>query len=120
MIKLTFPGFLLLLSFSASAQIQGDILDPNDKGVLKALIIATPTTIGSRPDTVKSGQLGFYEFRNLKPGIYRIEIKATGFQTVVIEKVEVKEEDTGFEEGEDDIYHGQRLDFILVPAKTIK
>jgi hypothetical protein len=110
---------LVLLSGSASAQIQGDITDSSSgKAVPQALIIATNR--GKTADTVKSGALGFYEFKKLRPGLYRIEVKATGFRPIIQENIEVKETDTGYREGYDDIYSGQRLDFRLTSVKAIK
>jgi hypothetical protein len=118
MTRLKFLIVLVCFSVSASAQIQGDITDSSGKAVPDAFIIATAN--GKLADTVKSGKLGFYEFKKLKPGIYRIEVKAAGFRPAVQENVEVKETDTGYKEGYDDVYYGQRLDFLLTPVKASK
>ncbi len=63
---------------------------------------------------------GFYDFKGLKPGKYKIVAKAAGFRAAVYENVEVKEGDRGIVEGEEDFYRGQRLDFILKPAGVTK
>jgi hypothetical protein len=107
-------GTICLLSLKALGQIQGDVIDQKDKGVPNAFIIATDTT-RKIVDTVKSDSRGFYEFKNLKPGKYKIEVKANGFKPTVIENIVVKEGDVGIFEV--DLYRGQRLDITLTPAK---
>ena len=118
MTRIILFGILLLFVVSASAQIQGDVVDSTDKGIGNAIIIATDT-VKKIADTVKSDKRGFYSFTGLKPGKYKIEIKAESFRTIVIENIVVKEEDTGFLVG-GDMYRGQRLDIILNPAKVPK
>ena len=119
MIKIIVFGASLLLTVTAASQIQGDVAGINDKGVPNAMIIATDS-IRNTVDTVKTDSRGFYDFKGLKPGKYKIEVKAAGFQVAVIESVEVKEGDTGLLEGEEDLYRGQRLDFKLISAKAPK
>ncbi|HWR32513.1 MAG TPA: carboxypeptidase-like regulatory domain-containing protein [Chitinophagaceae bacterium] len=119
MIKIMCVGATLFLTVSAASQIQGDVVGNNDKGVPNAIIIATDS-IRNAADTVKSDSRGFYQFKGLKPGKYKIVAKAAGFRTAVYENVEVKEGDTGAVEGEEDYYRGQRLDVFLTPAKAPK
>ena len=107
-------GAILGFTVRSLSQIQGDITDPNDKGIPNATIIAIDSS-KKTADTVKSDNRGFYEFSKLKPGKYRIEIKAVGFKTVALENILVKEEDIGLHD--DDMYAGQRLDVTLSPAK---
>lgn len=119
MIKIIFFGATLFLTTKAASQIQGDVVDNNDKGVPKAIIIATDS-VRNTADTVMSDERGFYHFKGLKPGKYRIEAKAAGFRTAVFQAIEVKDGDTGVVEGEEDFYRGQRLDITLTPAKIPK
>ena len=62
-----FLGTILLFTFNASAQIQGDVVDQKNKGIVNAILIATDT-IKKVADTVKSDNRGFYVFNRLKPG----------------------------------------------------
>jgi hypothetical protein len=109
-----FLGFMWLVTLNSYAQIQGDVVDTREKGIPNAMIIATDS-LTRKADTVKSDHRGFYEFKSLKLGKYKIEIKATGFKTTVIENIIVKEGDIGAYEI--DLYRGQRLDITLSPAK---
>jgi len=118
MTRIILFGIMLLLAVNASAQIQGDVVDSTDKGVPNAIIIATDT-VKKIADPVKSDYRGFYSFIGLKPGNYKIEVKADGFQPAVIENIIVKEGDTGELIG-GDLYRGQRLDITLTPAKIPK
>ena len=117
MIKIICFGATLFLTVNAASQIQGDVVSNNDKDVPNAIIIATDS-IRNTADTVKSNSRGFYEFKGLKPGKYKIEVKAAGFRTAVFRAIEVKDGDTGVVEGEEDFYRGQRLDIILSPLKN--
>lgn len=107
--------WLQLLSAFAFTQIQGDVVDQNNKGIAGVIIIATDS-LRNVIDTVKSDNRGFYSFNNLTPGNYKIQMKATGFKLVVIENILVKKDQTGVITG-GDLYNGQRLDIILSPAK---
>ena len=111
-----FLGAILGISFNSFAQIQGDIIDPKEKGVPNAIIIAIDS-VKNTADTVKADHRGFYDFKNLKPGKYKIQIKASGFKLTVIENIVVKEGDVGAIIGEPDLYSGQRLDITLTPLK---
>ena len=105
---------LVGLTMKVFAQIQGDVIDINEKGITNAMIIATDS-LTKVADTVKSDNRGFYDFHNLKPGRYKIEVRAKGFKPVVIENIIVKEGDVGYFER--DLYRGQRLDITLSPSK---
>jgi len=113
-IFIIFLGLMWLVTLNSYAQIQGDVVDTREKGIPNAMIIATDSLTRSA-DTVKSDHRGFYEFKNLKPGKYKIEVKAAGFKTALFENIIVKEGDIGAYEI--DLYRGQRLDITLSPAK---
>jgi len=110
-------GAILGFTVGSFSQIQGDITDPKDKGIQNAMIIAMDSA-RKTADTVKSDTRGFYTFNNLKPGNYKIEIKAAGFQPAIIKNIVVKEGEIGLVE--DDLYNGQRLNITLTPAKVPK
>ena len=109
-------GAILATSFKSFAQIQGDIVDPKEKGVPKAIIIAIDS-VRNTADTVKSDHRGFYEVKNLKPGKYKFQVRADGFKVTTIENIVVREGDVGAVIGEPDLYMGQRLDITLIPLK---
>jgi hypothetical protein len=111
-----FWGIVSMLSIKACAQIQGDVTDTNEKGISNAMIIAIDS-VRKTADTVKTDARGFYEFKKLNPGKYKIETKAKDFKTVFFENIVVREGDIGTVKGEEDLYRGQRLDIILSPAK---
>ncbi|SRR5258705_13222397 len=110
-------GTILGFTVRSFSQIEGDVNDPKDKGIPNAMIIAMDSA-RKTADTVKSDTRGFYSFNKLKPGKYKIEIKAAGFQTAVMENIVVQEGDIGLVE--DDLYAGQRLNITLTPAKVPK
>ena len=107
---------MLLFTVSAFAQIEGDVVDKEDKGVPNALIIANDTT-GKDVDTVKADERGFYEFKRLPPGKYTIKAKASGFLPAVYKNVEVNTAPAGGNE-RDDTYYAIRLDISLIRAKV--
>ena len=108
-------GAILGFTVRSFSQVQGDITDPKDKGIPNAMIIATDS-VSKVADTVKSDSRGFYSFDKLKPGKYKIEVKATGFRLVVLENIIVKPEDIGLHD--EDMYAGQRLDIMLSLSKS--
>ena len=108
-------GIILLLTLCAYSQIQGDVIDQNEKGIPNAVVIATDT-VTKMTDTVKSDHRGFYDFKGLKPGIYKIEAMASGFQHANYENIEVKDGDIGHTQV--DLYRGQRLQLSLAPLKV--
>ena len=104
-------GPMLLFAFGAFCQIQGGVDDRKAKGVPNTTVTATDLR-GKVVATVASDDSGFYEFKGLKPGKYKIEAKAAGFRPAVY-KIVVHEGDTGAVEGADDLYQGTLLDITL-------
>ena len=60
-----FLGLLPLFTLKAFCQLEGDVLDQNNKSVNNAIVIATDST-GKLVDTVKTDDRGFYFFKKLK------------------------------------------------------
>lgn len=110
-------GTMLLLAGSVIAQIEGDVVDQKDKGVPNALVTATDTA-RKVTDTVRSDERGFYSFKGLKSGKYKIEAKAVGFLPAVY-YVKVNAAPDGANEG-DDTYYAETLDIILTRPKVPK
>jgi Carboxypeptidase regulatory-like domain len=110
---LFFAG-LFLVSQIAFAQVEGDVVDEKEKAITTAVITATDST-GKVVDTVKTDERGFYNFRKLKPGKYKIEVKATGFQTHA-QTISVLPTPKDANDA-DDTYYAEVLDFILKRPK---
>ena len=96
----------LLFTMSAAAalcqqaQISGLIQDPNGLNVESAAISVRSEETGGQRAT-QSNPAGFYSVASLKPGTYRIAVRAMGFQTIVQEGVKLEVGDNA------------RLDFVM-------
>lgn len=114
---IVFWGLLSLFTAKAFCQLEGDVLDQTGKVITNAIVIATDST-DKVVDTVKTDERGFYFFKKLKPGKYKIVGKAPGFQpvihTVLIEQAPKDANDT------DDTYYAETLDIILKRATAPK
>src|ERR1700757_5444754 len=79
---LLFFLFLLLIALPCHAQsqtgaIRGQVTDPSGGALVGATVLLT-TPSGASVDTTTNKE-GFYEFKNLAPGIYEIKAVAAGF-----------------------------------------
>ena len=77
-----FAAFLVLLPAIALAQsgtggLRGQVTDPSGASVAGAKVKVTPA--GGKPTTAETGRDGLYEFRNLPPGKYAVDVTAKGF-----------------------------------------
>lgn len=105
----------IFLGSSARGQVEGDVTDQQNKIVPNAIIIATDT-VRKSVDTVKTDERGFYLFKNLKPGIHKIEARAPGFlPTIQFFKVNAAPEGAN---DTDDTYFAETLDIILKRPKS--
>ena len=119
-VKIAFVfGIILSTAAKGSAQIQGGVFDPTEKGIANAMVIAIDSTRGFA-DTVKTDNRGFYSFRGLKPGKYKIEAKAPGFLSSVFSNIEAREEGPDDDVVRNDISNATRLEIVLKPAKVPK
>jgi hypothetical protein len=109
---------LLLLSVNALSQIEGDVRDKDDKRIPKAIIIARDTA-NRIVDSVMTDDDGFYSFKNLKPGIFIIEAKAAGFQTMIYKNVIARQRILNPAAG-NDVTNATRLQIVLAPVKKSK
>src|SRR6202051_3508892 len=88
----------LVCAFCASgaigqnAELSGLIQDPSNSGVSGAEVSIRNEQTGGRRNTRSNGS-GFYRLPALNPGLYRVSIRAIGFETIVREgiKLEVSE-----------------------------
>src|SRR5712671_1121805 len=88
------PVFALCtgVAIGQNAELSGLIQDPSDSGVAGAEVSIRNEQTGGRRNT-KSNESGFYSLPALNPGLYRLSIRAMGFETIVREgiKLEVSE-----------------------------
>ena len=105
----------LALGLHAGAQVEGDVTDKTLKSITNAIITATDT-VTKKVDTTKTDERGFYYFTGLKPGVYKIEAKAPGFQPAVY-YFRVNKAPEGANET-DDTYFAEILDIILTRPKS--
>lgn len=96
------------------AQIEGDVVGQKGIGVSDATLTATDVN-GKVVATVKSDKRGFYQFKGLKIGKYKIEVKAAGFRPAVVENVAVNTEEADDEIERDDVSGATRLNIKLTP-----
>ena len=101
--------FALLLLFGAlacdaalaqDAQVFGQVRDPSNASVDGAEITLRNEQTGGTRNT-KSNESGFYSLPALRPGTYRLMVRAVGFQTIVKEGIQL------------DVGENARLDFGL-------
>src|SRR5262249_15949702 len=83
--------FCALLIFWASARGQdakicGLILDPSKASIAGADIALRNEQTGGRR-SVQSNESGFYVLSALRPGVYRVTVRTSGFETVVREGI---------------------------------
>ena len=110
---------LLLSMPSASAQIEGNVVDTAGKAIPGAVIIAVDS-INKRSDTAMSDKRGFFTFRKLKRGDYKVVITAAGFQNSVNEKIVVENESPADNPGGDDISNATWLEIVMRRPKPLK
>lgn len=102
-----------------SAQIQGGVFDMKKQGIANALVIATDSS-GHVMDSVMSDKRGFYIFRGLRPGRYRIEARSTGFHNSIYENILANKEKPVHEDTRVDISNATRLEIVLKPSNPPK
>lgn len=107
---------LWMLVISSFAQIEGNVLDQKENGIANAVVTAIDTT-GKIIVIDTSDQRGFYLLKELKPGKYKIETMASGYQISIKEEVEVPKE-AATANNDYDTYYAIRIDMVLVKSKT--
>jgi outer membrane receptor protein involved in Fe transport len=88
-----FVGILLVTSAAFAQQIgggtlNGTVTDPSGAAITNAKVTATQTATGVARTTQSSGA-GVYSLSSLPPGIYDVQIEATGFKTAKLPAVDV-------------------------------
>src|SRR6202021_1295357 len=93
-------AFCAGVAFGQNAELSGLVQDPSHSGVSGAEVTIRNEQTGGRRSTSANAS-GFYSLPALGPGLYRLSIRATGFETIVREGIKL-------ETGEN-----ARLDFSL-------
>src|SRR4051794_21599681 len=72
-----------------SGRIVGTVTDPNQAVVPQATV--TITSLATKQvTTVMTGEQGNYTVTPLNPGLYSVSVTASGFQTSVVQNVQVQ------------------------------
>jgi len=79
-------AILTAIAVAQDAQISGLILDPSQARVVGADIALRNEQTGGRRNT-RSNEAGYYSFSALRPGLYRLTVRASDFETVVREAI---------------------------------
>src|SRR5690348_6501549 len=89
LLVLLMVGCLCCLAQEESGRIVGTVTDPNQAAVPQATV--TVTSVATKQvRTVTTTDQGNYTVTPLNPGLYSISVTATGFQTSVVQNVEVQ------------------------------
>ena len=89
MVLVFVPLFALgLYSQAFYGSLVGTITDPSGAVVPGAAVTLTNTETGVQQQ-VKSGPAGIYQFFNLIPGSYRVDVEASGFKKATHQNVQV-------------------------------
>ncbi len=86
-----FATLMLLASLAlaqSSSQLNGNVTDPSGAAVADAKITLTDAATGSQRTTTSNAS-GLYQFLDVPAGDYRLEATASGFATVVVQKVTI-------------------------------
>jgi hypothetical protein len=97
---LVFGAFACDAALAQDAQVFGQVHDPSNGSVDGADITLRNEQTGGTRNT-KSNESGFYSLPALRPGTYRLMVRASGFQTIVREGIQLEVGDSA------------RLDFAL-------
>jgi hypothetical protein len=89
-----FLAFVLLTAPVALAQVQagrilGTVLDPHGASVPNAIVTVTDVNTNRSYPPLRTNTSGDFVLTPVDPGNYRVEIKASGFSTAIIQNVEV-------------------------------
>src|SRR6188472_63313 len=86
-------GYVLIPAIAAAqlnaGRIVGTVTDPSRAAVPQVAVIVTDTATGLS-STVTTNDRGDYVVTPLNPGVYRLTVKLDGFQTAVVEALEVQ------------------------------
>src|SRR6202035_1986183 len=82
-------AFCASVAIGQNAELSGLIQDPSKSSVSGAEVSLRNEQTGGRRST-KSNESGFYSLPALSPGLYRLSIRAVGFETIVREGIRLE------------------------------
>src|ERR1700726_915753 len=82
-------AFCASMAIGQNAELSGLIQDPSSSGVSGAEVTIRNEQTGGRRST-NSNASGFYSLPALSPGLYRLSIRAIGFETIVREGIKLE------------------------------
>src|SRR5258708_7321934 len=82
-------AFCARVAFGQNAELSGLIQDPSNSGISGAEVTIRNEQTGGRR-TTRSNESGFYSLPSLSPGLYRLSIRAIGFETIVREGIKLE------------------------------
>src|ERR1700729_862029 len=85
--------FCASAAIGQNADLSGLIQDPSNLGVSGAEVTIRNEETGGRRNT-SANVSGFYSLPALSPGLYRLSIRAIGFETIVREGIKLEVGDT--------------------------
>ncbi|HSU28151.1 MAG TPA: carboxypeptidase-like regulatory domain-containing protein [Chitinophagaceae bacterium] len=103
---------LLVISSGCFSQIEGNVIDTSGKAIPGALIIAIDS-VKNTADTVKSDKSGYFAYKILKRGNYKIVVIAAGFEKNIQENFMVTNETPDNKATSSDISNATWLDIKL-------
>ena len=109
----------LIVTNRGFAQIEGNVTDSAGKAIPNTTVIAFDA-IRNTADTIISDNGGYFAYKNLKRGKYRVVAKASGYQNIVYENVNVNNETPAEGNRISDISGAYWLEIVLKPAKATK
>jgi hypothetical protein len=87
-----FASTAALRAQSITGAIVGAVTDQSDAAVANAKLTAVEVTSNTAAETVSDAR-GLYAFPALRPGVYRVEVEATGFSKLTEPNIEVRVND---------------------------
>lgn len=106
----------ILAGYVATAQLEGEVTDQNNKALANVIITATDHA-GKLVDSTRTDSSGLYIFRKLEKGRFSIEAKSPGFRTVAFKNIEI-EQAADTRDPWDDSYYSVRLDIVMQISKS--
>ena len=85
----------LAVVLTRGVQVSGRVADSSEHGIPNAEVRLTPTVPSGRGNsrkTLRTSSTGKFQFRNVKPGTYELEARATEYRVETLVRVEVETE----------------------------
>src|SRR5579872_1329619 len=79
-------GPTFLFAQRTNTTITGTITDPSGAAIPQAQVVAVQTSTGATSSS-SSDAAGFYVLTNLAPGVYRLTVQKTGFESYTREEI---------------------------------